>query len=149
MEVLTDSWMAHSSQLIFGQIIVYRKQIFIDMKNISLLFAVCLSVMMLFSCHRKTVPSHSANTTSANKNATVSKPKEVDSSATKPAMPKAKPATAKVIVVSDAAAKKTVDGRYYYDLSGKRYWRNNKDGKYYLFNKSMYNDPDFKPVQSN
>jgi hypothetical protein len=104
---------------------------------------------MLFSCHRKTVPSHSTNTTTSNTTATESKPKEGDSSAIKPATPKAKPATAKVIVVSDAAAKKTVDGRYYYDLNGKRYWRNNKDGKYYLFNKSMYNNPDFKPVQTN
>ena len=117
------------------------------MKNISLFFTIFLFALMLFSCHRKTVPA--TNTTISTKDPTASKSKEGDSSATKPATTKAKPATAKVIVVSDAAAKKTVDGRYYYDLNGKRYWRNNKDGKYYLFNKSMYNDPDFKPVQSN
>lgn len=50
-----------------------------------------------------------------------------------------------VITVNDSAARKSVDGRYYYDVLGHRYWRNNKDGKYYLFNKSMYNNPDFKP----
>lgn len=51
----------------------------------------------------------------------------------------------KVITVDDRAAKKTPDGRLYYDLEGKRYWRNYDDGKYYLFSKAMYNDPAFKP----
>lgn len=51
----------------------------------------------------------------------------------------------KVITVDDRAAKKAVDGRLYYDLEGKRYWRNYDDGKYYLYNKNMYNDPAFKP----
>jgi hypothetical protein len=55
-----------------------------------------------------------------------------------------KTAVPKVIVVNDKYAKRSVDGRYYYDLDGHRYWRNNKDGKYYLFNKSMYDDPAFK-----
>jgi hypothetical protein len=50
----------------------------------------------------------------------------------------------KVITVNDSAARKSVDGRLYYDVMGHRYWRNNKDGKYYLFNKSMYNNPDFQ-----
>ena len=50
----------------------------------------------------------------------------------------------KVIVVNDAAAKKTADGRLFYDLDGKRYWKNKRDGKYYLFNKAMYNNPDFQ-----
>jgi hypothetical protein len=49
-----------------------------------------------------------------------------------------------VITVNAAAAKRSVDGRYYYDLEGHRYWRNNRDGKYYLFNKSMFDNPDFK-----
>lgn len=53
--------------------------------------------------------------------------------------------TPKVITVDDRAAKKTPDGRMYYDLNRKRYWRNFNDGKYYLYNKSMYNDPAFKP----
>ena len=51
----------------------------------------------------------------------------------------------KVITVDDRAAKKTPDGRMYYDFEGRRYWRNYDDGKYYLFNKSMYSNPAFKP----
>ena len=50
-----------------------------------------------------------------------------------------------VIIVSDRAARKSIDGRYYYDVKGHRYWRNKFDGKYYRFNKSMYNDEAFKP----
>ncbi|MEO7801898.1 MAG: hypothetical protein ABIR81_07855 [Ginsengibacter sp.] len=53
--------------------------------------------------------------------------------------------TAKVIVVNDSVARKSVDGRLYYDLLGHRYWKNYKDGKYYLFNQSMYSNNDFKP----
>ena len=53
--------------------------------------------------------------------------------------------TPQVITVNDNAAKKSVDGRLYYDVDGHRYWRNYNDGKYYLFNKAMYNDPAFKP----
>ena len=56
-----------------------------------------------------------------------------------------KKTTPKFITVNDAVAKKSVDGRLYYDLEGKRYWKNYKDGKYYLFNKSMSSDPDYKP----
>lgn len=50
----------------------------------------------------------------------------------------------KVITVNDKAASKSVDGRLYYDVMGHRYWKNYKDGKYYLFNKSMFGNPDFK-----
>ena len=56
-----------------------------------------------------------------------------------------KVATPKVIIVNDRTASKTVDGRLYYDLEGNRYWRNYDDGKYYLFNQSMYTDKAFKP----
>ncbi|WP_301927947.1 hypothetical protein [Ferruginibacter sp.] len=58
---------------------------------------------------------------------------------------KAREPLPKVISVNDLSAKKTIDGRYYYDLQGHRYWRNNKDGKYYLFNKAMYADDAYKP----
>jgi hypothetical protein len=51
----------------------------------------------------------------------------------------------RVISVNDKAAKKSVDGRLYYDIDRRRYWKNYNDGKYYLFNKAMYNDPAFKP----
>ena len=58
--------------------------------------------------------------------------------------PIVKTAVPKVITVNDSVAKRSLDGRYYYDLEGHRYWRNNRDGKYYLFNKSMFDNPDFK-----
>jgi len=51
----------------------------------------------------------------------------------------------KTLNLNDRAAKKAVDGRLYFDLEGKRYWKNYKDGKYYLFDQSMYGNPDFKP----
>lgn len=86
-------------------------------------------LISLIACHKKTVPEKNPEET-----ATVVKP-----------IVKKKPApTAKVITVSDKVAQKTLDGRYYYDLLGKRYWKNFKDGKYYLFNKKMYSNPDFK-----
>ena len=59
-------------------------------------------------------------------------------------VPMVKTPVPKVIVVNDQIAKRTFDGRFYYDLEGRRYWRSNKDGKYYLYNKSMYSDPAFK-----
>ncbi len=58
---------------------------------------------------------------------------------------KAKPPIPKMIEVNDDVAHKSVDGRLYYDVMGHRYWKNYKDGKYYLFNKAMYNNNDFKP----
>ncbi len=72
---------------------------------------------------------------------TASKPAVVKA----PAVKKVKIATPKIITVDDRAAKHTPDGRLYYDFDGKRYWRNYDDGKYYLYNKSMYNNPSFKP----
>ena len=51
----------------------------------------------------------------------------------------------KVIEVNDGVAHKSIDGRLYYDVMGHRYWKNYKDGKYYLFNQAMYNNEDFKP----
>ena len=59
--------------------------------------------------------------------------------------PKKKDIIPNSIVVNDKAAKKAVDGRLYYDLLGNRYWKNYKDGKYYLFNQKMYDNPAFKP----
>lgn len=72
-------------------------------------------------------------------------PEETATETTKPVKKAAiKTAVPKVITVNDKAAKRSVDGRYYYDLDGHRYWRNNRDGKYYLFHKSMFDNPDFK-----
>ena len=48
------------------------------------------------------------------------------------------------IFVEERAAKKTADGRHYYDLEGNRYWRNKKDGMYYLYYKGMFEDSNFQ-----
>jgi hypothetical protein len=80
-------------------------------------------------------------------------PQTADAAATKAAttvvkkavVKKTPVAVPKVIVVNDSVAKKNIDGRLYYDLQGHRYWRNYDDGKYYLFNQSMYADKAFKP----
>ncbi len=91
-----------------------------------------LAVAILDGCSKKTNPA----TTAAN---------TPDSASEKPVRkPTLKTAVPKVIIVNDKVAKRSVDGRFYYDLEGHRYWRNNRDGKYYLFNKSMFDNPDFK-----
>ncbi len=84
------------------------------------------------SCSKKTVPT------------TAAAPKTENAPAKPAKKPTIKTGVAKVITVNDKVAKRSVDGRYYYDLEGHRYWRNNRDGKYYLFNKSMFDNPDFK-----
>lgn len=89
-------------------------------------------MVTLYSCNKKAHPSSSKN--NSTDTVTVVKKKPVRKKGPVP----------KVITVNDLVAHKTVDGRYYYDLEGRRYWRNNKDGKYYLYNRSMYNDPAFK-----
>ena len=92
-----------------------------------------LLLFVIVSCGRKHVPSKTPTEINA-----------VDSVKVISVSKKAKPNFPKVITVNDAAAKKSTDGRLYYDVMGHRYWKNYKDGKYYLFNKSMYNNPDFK-----
>ncbi|MBS1741606.1 MAG: hypothetical protein JST81_01115 [Bacteroidetes bacterium] len=87
-------------------------------------------------CHKKTVPSNASS-----KVTVTSKGEPTTSTPVK----KVKTPVPAVIVVNDDIARKTVDGRLYYDLNGKRYWKNYKDGKYYLFNKKMYDNPDFTP----
>lgn len=96
-----------------------------------LISSALFTAILLAACSKKSHPSTS-NTT------------EVKTTATTTEKPKEKEAIPKVISVNDKVALKSVDGRLYYDLQGHRYWRNNKDGKYYLFNKSMYNNPAFK-----
>jgi|SRR5690348_1830122 hypothetical protein len=93
--------------------------------TIGFIFAASAS---LYSCSHKSHPSSSYNTET-----------------TKPVVKKKpEPPLPKIISVNDNAAHKSVDGRLYYDVMGHRYWKNYKDGKYYLFNKSMYNNPAFK-----
>ena len=103
------------------------------------------SLLFITSCHKKNYPAKSTKTEESNAKETA--PAKIDSVAVAKVVVERKPkvAVAKVITVNDNAARKSVDGRLYYDVSGKRYWKNYKDGKYYLFDKSMYNNPDFKP----
>lgn len=117
--------------------------------------------IFLTSCSKKTVPTKTATVTPVKSNnvetstpkvkpATVEPKKDTaavaDITEEKPApKPAAKPDFPKVISVNDDAASKSVDGRLFYDVLGHRYWKNYNDGKYYLFDKSMYNNPDFKP----
>jgi hypothetical protein len=91
-----------------------------------------LAVAMMAGCSKKSHPATAAANTP-------------DTASVKPVKrPTLKTAVPKVIIVNDKVAKRSVDGRYYYDLEGHRYWRNNRDGKYYLFHKSMFDYPDFK-----
>ena len=105
-------------------------------------------LVTLFSCSRKHSPARTdsitttvttipgSGTTTKSDSAVVKK---------KNSTPKKKDIIPNSIVVNDKAAKKAVDGRLYYDLLGNRYWKNYKDGKYYLFSQKMYDDPAFKP----
>lgn len=96
-------------------------------------------MFLLSNCSKKTVPATSTSTN------TTEVPKPVSAKVAR--SPKANPvktSTPKVISVNDSAAKKTFDGKYYYDLEGHRYWKNYKDGKYYIYSKKMNTDPDFK-----
>lgn len=103
-----------------------------------------ISVSFLFGCNKKIhptiidTPASSTANTSTDTVAVVAKKIVIKR--------KIKEPVPKIISVNDAGAKKTVDGRLYYDLDGHRYWRNNKDGKYYLFNKAMYDQAEFKPI---
>jgi ABC-type uncharacterized transport system auxiliary subunit len=89
-----------------------------------------LAVAIMAGCSKKTNPA-AATTTEPVTTKPVRKP------AFKTVVPK-------VIIVNDKVAKRSVNGRYYYDLEGHRYWRNNRDRKYYLFHKSMFDNPYFK-----
>ncbi|CAN5385577.1 hypothetical protein BH20BAC1_BH20BAC1_12910 [soil metagenome] len=104
-----------------------------------------ISLLALSSCHKKNYPGKS--TKGEESNTSVTSPAKSDSTAVAKVVVERKPkvAVAKVITVNDNAARKSVDGRLYYDVAGRRYWKNYKDGKYYLFDKAMYNNADFKP----
>jgi hypothetical protein len=114
------------------------------MARIYLLIIPFLIASMLYSCSKKSHPGHTPQPDE--KNNTSLAVKKNDSLLAKNAMAKkkAKEIIPKVITVNDSVAHKSIDGRYYYDVLGHRYWRNNKDGRYYLFNKSMYTNDAFK-----
>ena len=97
---------------------------------------------MVYSCRRKHIPERTPEIT-------MTLPATTDAVVVKKHnfTPKKKDIIPPSIVVNDAAAKKAIDGRLYYDLLGHRYWKNYKDGKYYLFSQKMYDNPDFKPLK--
>ncbi len=111
------------------------------MKPFQRVATVCVFAILLFSCSRKTTPSGSGSASTG----VVKEDAAVKKTTASPVLKKVKTPVPKVISLNDAAARKSADGRLYYDLEGRRYWKNYKDGKYYLFNKHMYGNPDFKP----
>ncbi len=115
------------------------------MNRIFVVLMISLLGFSLNSCSKKSHPSRNPSVTPIN-GVSSEEVKKSDSMTVTKAVVKKKPKATfpKVITVNDSAANKSVDGRLYYDVMGHRYWRNNKDGKYYLFNKAMYNNDAFK-----
>lgn len=115
------------------------------LKRLFFLISVIFIVISFNSCSRKIHPSGSPSVTSINGISSSDNRKEDEGNPEKATVARKPKATfPKMISVNDSAASKSVDGRLYYDVMGHRYWKNYKDGKYYLFNKSMYSNPDFK-----
>lgn len=118
------------------------------MRKISgvLLFVFVLGLASSCSKKHTTSKSDTATVTAKSDSSYV---KNDESGSKKVAVVKKKsPPLPQSITVNDDAARKSVDGRLYYDVQGHRYWKNFKDGKYYLFNKKMYKDPAFKPTSN-
>lgn len=103
------------------------------LKGLFYIGGICMS---LAACSKKSVPVSKPEV--SGKTTVVSKPKTAVVKTPVPA----------VIAVNDKVARKSVDGRLYYDLEGKRYWKNYQDGKYYLYNKSMHTNDAFRPPKS-
>lgn len=93
--------------------------------------------VVMISCNKKQQPQNSITESPATASGAAVKKMPVRK------IPKL--AVPKIIIVDDRTASKTIDGRLYYDLEGHRYWRNYNDGKYYLYNQSMYTDKAYKP----
>ena len=94
-------------------------------------YLIVLILITIFSCSKKTHPDASA----IDKNGT---PVVKVKTTTHRPLPK-------TLDVPDKIAMRSPDGRLYYDIEGHRYWKNYVNGKYYKFDKSMYNNPAFKP----
>jgi hypothetical protein len=106
-------------------------------------------MVMLYSCSKRYVPQHDnvpVFTGSNNRPAAKPAPAAASKPAVRTMVKRTAPAAApKVIWVNDKVAKRNFDGRLYYDLEGRRYWKNYVDGKYYLYHRAMYSDSAFKP----
>lgn len=113
-------------------------------KNMVSVFVLGIA-LVLSACHKKNYPAKTPERNIENNSNVTGSKDEAETTGKTAATRKPKVAVAKVITVDDAAAHNSVDGRLYYDVLGHRYWKNYEDGKYYLFNKSMYSDPAFKP----
>lgn len=120
------------------------------MKALSI--CITVSIVFFYSCSKRYVPQNNnvPVVTLNSHNKAAAKASGIHTSA--PAlrtMTKRTATTAanapKVIWVNDKVAKRNFDGRLYYDLEGRRYWKNYVDGKYYLFTKDMYTNKPFKP----
>jgi outer membrane lipoprotein-sorting protein len=99
------------------------------MKKFLIILFFLVGFLFLESCSRKTTPAKSEEPPVSNL--------PVYKAPVKTPVPK-------MIVVNDKAATKTIEGRYYYDLEGKRYWRNKTDGKYYLYYKGMFEKKEYQ-----
>ena len=114
-------------------------------KNFPLII-ISFVILICYSCSKKIIPVTTLPSPVEKYDSVVVLKKSDSAVTVKKAVVKKKPKITipKVITVNDKAAKLSVDGRFYYDLQGHRYWRNNVDGKYYLYNKSMSTDPAYK-----
>lgn len=120
------------------------------------LLKLCTALLFIFiltGCSKKIHPSPTPGITVITDSTTVAtstnteKVEDVEKKVA-PATRKTKPEFPDIITVNDKAARKSTDGRLYYDIMGHRYWKNYRNGKYYLYNKSMYKNPDFKNPDS-
>ena len=110
--------------------------------------AAFILLVFVYSCSRKHTSRKTDSITTTVTSSGTGSEKKIDTVTVvkkKNFTPKKKDIIPPSIVVNDNAAKKAVDGRLYYDLLGNRYWKNYKDGRYYLFNQKMYDNPAFKP----
>ncbi len=110
----------------------------------SLSTIVTVTFLLIVSCSRKQLPQQNTKTASIEKD-TVAIVITAKPSPHKTVIKKISTPIPKVITVNDVVAKKSIDGRLYYDLEGHRYWKNYNDGKYYIFNKTMFTDKAYKP----
>ena len=109
---------------------------------------IIFSLLILQACSRKTAPPPKPNITpTIGTTTTTTTPDSAAIAEVKAKMgykTPVKTAVPKSIVVSDVAAKKTVNGRYYYEMECKLYWRSKKDVKYYIYYKGMFENKDFQ-----
>jgi hypothetical protein len=132
---------------------IFGKEIETGVKKIMLLkypaaIIFITATLFVIGCHKRYYPSNANNNSSTKTTSpapAANRATATTSVAKKPVVKKIPTVMPKVITVNDSAAKKSVDGRLYYDVEGHRYWRNYDDGKYYLFNKSMFTNKAFKP----